>query len=419
MKAVKELREQRAKLVDEARAILDKAEAEKRDLSKEDEAKWDQCMADADKLKAEIDRLERQMAADSELQERIYQRAGREDTDKGEAERRTLLEKAAFRNWLKGGMSALTDEQRNYMISRMGEVPAEARALSVGTTTAGGYTVPQDFREELEKALLAFGGMRSVATILRTATGAALPMPTVNDTSNAGAILAENTQVSEQDVTFGQLTLDAYMYTSKLVRVSLQLLQDSAFSIESFLRDILAERIARITNTHFTTGTGSGQPNGIVTAATLGKTGTTGQTTSVIYNDLVDLEHSIDPSYRRRPGTRWMFADSTLKAIKKLVDGQSRPLWAPGITVGEPDTILGYRYEINQDVAAMAANAKSILFGDFSKYLIRDVLDVQLMRFNERYMDFLQIAFMSYSRHDGDLLDAGTHPVKYYANSAT
>ena len=145
--------------------------------------------------------------------------------------------------------------------------------------------------------------------------------------------------------------------------------------------------------------------------------GQVGQTTSVIYEDLVDLEHSVDPAYRAE--AEFMFHDDTLKVLKKLKDADGRPLWLPGVAVREPDTILGYNYVINQDMPIMAANAKSILFGDFSKYMIRDVMDLMLLRLVERYADFAQVGFIAFSRHDGDLLDAGTNPIKHYANSAT
>ena len=111
--------------------------------------------------------------------------------------------------------------------------------------------------------------------------------------------------------------------------------------------------------------------------------------------------------------------DSTLKALKKLVDGDSRPLWTSGVAVREPDTILGHPYTINQDVATMAASAKSILFGDFSKYIIRDVMGITMMRLNDRYADYFQVGFVAFSRHDGDLLDSGTDPIKYYTNAAS
>jgi HK97 family phage major capsid protein len=208
------------------------------------------------------------------------------------------------------------------------------------------------------------------------------------------------------------------MYTSKLVRVSLQLLQDSAFDMESWLARKLGERIGRAQNAHFTTGTGTAQPEGVQTNATIGKTGTTGQTTSVTYDDLIDLIHSVDPAYRSSGRARFMLNDATLGAARKLKDSQNRPLWEPSVQVGVPDSLLGYGYTINQDMPVMAADAKSILFGDFfAGYLIRDVRDVQLLRLAERYADYLQVGFLAFSRADGAPQDAAA--IRAYRNSAT
>jgi HK97 family phage major capsid protein len=322
--------------------------------------------------------------------------------------------------------------------------PFESRDLGVGTGASGGYMVPPQFLQQLIEAQLAYGGLRVVATILNTSDmgGADLPVPTDSDTAQAGAILAEAGALPTQDIgAFGQTVLHSYMYTSKMIKVSMQLMQDAFFPIEIYLARKLGIRLARIQNTHFTNGTGTGQPNGVVTAATLGKTGLVGQTLSVIYDDLVDLVHSVDPAYRGQtpglpvqlntgsgvptPRPCFMFHDSTLKVIRKLKDSQGHPLWAPpglyypGFAGPAPETILGFPYIINNDVPVMAANAKSILFGDFSNYFIRDALDVQVVRLDERFMDNLQKAFIAFQRTDGNLINAGTAPVKYYANSAT
>ena len=259
--------------------------------------------------------------------------------------------------------------------------------------------------------------MIDASFVFDTTTGNALPIPTDNDTNNKGAILGENTQVGTQDVTVGAVTMNAYTYSSKMVLVSNQLLQDTAFNLDGFLSLKLATRLARITNTHFTTGDGASKPAGVMTGATLGQTGATGETGSIIFDDLVELEHSVDPAYRKN--ARFMMADSTLKVIKKLKDGLGRPLWAAGLAVKEPDTINAYPYVINQDMAAMAANAKSVAFGDFSNYFIRRVAGIQILRLTERYADFNQVGFLAFQRWDGQLVDAGTHPIKYFANSAS
>jgi len=283
---------------------------------------------------------------------------------------------------------------------------SEARAQSL-TNSAGGFTVPVGFLNQLEESLLSYGGMREVATILRTDSGNSLPIPTVSDHANVGAILAENSQVAEQDITFAQITLAAYKYSSKLIRVSAELLQDSAIDLESFIGGALGTRIARILNQHFTTGDGSSKPQGVINSGT-GVTAASAE--AITYAELVDLQHSVDPAYRG--SAKWMMNDSTFKVVRKLVDDQNRPLFQPDISAASPGTLLGQDVVINQDVAAIGASAKVIIYGDFSKYIIRDVTDFTLLRLEERYADYHQVGFVGFSRHDGRILDAGTDPLK-------
>ena len=282
------------------------------------------------------------------------------------------------------------------------------------TGSAGGYTVPQGFINQLEASLLAFGGMREVATILRTAEGNDLPIPTVSDHANVGAILAENTQVAEQDITFAQITLKAYKYSSKLIRVSSELLQDSAIDLESFIGGALGERIARIFNTHATTGDNSSKPQGI-SASGAGKTATA--VDAITFAELLDLQHSLDPAYRAN--ARFMMHDTTFKLVRKLVDDQNRPIFMNDLSATSPGTLFGVPVVINQDVATVAAGAKAIYYGDFSKYIIRDVQDFTLLRLEERYADYHQVGFVGFSRHDGRILDAGTDPIKHLIMAAS
>jgi HK97 family phage major capsid protein len=263
--------------------------------------------------------------------------------------------------------------------------------------------------------------MRSVATVIQTSSGIAIPWPTVDETGQVGEIVAENVAAATQDIAFGTTSIGAYKFSSKVFTVPLELLMDQGpgIDIEAFIRRAAATRIGRIQNTKFTVGTGTSEPTGIVTGAASGKVGLTGQTTTVITDDLLDLEHSVDPAYRAKPGVGYMFHDTTLRNLKKMKDTQNRPLWLPGFDTKEPDTFNGYRYTINQDMAQMAANAKSILFGDLSEYMIRDVLEVTLFRFDDSaFMTKGQIGFLAWARADGKLITGGT-PVKYYQNSAT
>jgi HK97 family phage major capsid protein len=263
---------------------------------------------------------------------------------------------------------------------------------------------------EVEVALLSFGAMRRAGcTIIRTDTGGPLPVPTVNDTTNLGHLVTEGTTIVTTDVVFAQLVLDAWKYTSDKVLVSTELMQDNSVNLPSLLGRILGERIGRVVNRDFTTGTGTGQPNGVVNAATFTQLAT-GSSSSLTLTNLVNLYHQVDPSYR--DNAKWMFNDNTLSKIKLLVDSQSRPLWLPGLVDRAPDTLLGSPYVINQDMASVTSTGKSVLFGDFSKYWIRDVRDVTLLRLDERFAEFLQVAFLAFMRTDGDLLDAGTKPIR-------
>ena len=288
------------------------------------------------------------------------------------------------------------------------------------TNTAGGYTVAPLFEADLLIAMKAYGNMRGVSRVISTSTGATLPWPTMDDTGNVASIITtENTQVSaDTDLAFNQVSIGAWTYKSGYLPVSVQLLQDSVFDFDSLIRDAIAIRFARGQNAHFTTGTGSSQPKGVVTAATLGVTGASGQTTSLIIDNLFDLVASIDPAYRA--GAQFMAADPTWQALRKLKDTLGRPLWEPSLTAGVPDMLIGYPYVTNQQVPQMAASAKSVLFGNFSNYLIRDTLGMQMLVLRERFADYLQVAWMAYMRSDGNLICSPTvAPIKYFQHPAS
>ncbi len=408
MKKAVALREERAKIVADANATLQNEEL----TTEERVAQCDELMVKADELKAEIDALERVVAAEAELEERIEMRAAQAGTSVDEAQAGANREELAFRHFLAVGINGLDEEDRDIMYGRASSDPGIQAALTTGTGASGGFLIPEGFRATLEEALLAFGsGMidPAVVNVVRTATGNPIMMPTDNDTAQKGERIDENTQVNEQDVVFGQKQIDAYLYSSKLVRVPVTLLQDSAFDMNTYLARKLGERIGRILADELTTGTGTAQPNGIVTASTLGKTAAA--VAAFTYLELVDLEHSIDPAYR--PGAKWMFNDIVLAAAKKLLDGQSRPLWTPGMAYQAPDKILNYPYQINQSMAVLATANKTILFGALDKYMTRIVQDVTVLRLTERYADYLQVGFTAFSRADGELLDAGTNPIKH------
>ncbi|MGY2051688.1 phage major capsid protein [Methylobacterium sp. JK268] len=412
--SIQSLREQRAAKAREARNILD---------TKTGKDWTDQVRTEVDGIYAEIDRLDEQLARFDrvlQIEDSLERRAGpvadRQGRSVDEATAILAREKAIFNAWARGGVEALTDEQRAHVRARRDEALRIYGAQSVGTGSQGGYLVPRDFAETLLERMQAFGGMRELATVIQTDGGNPIDYPTVDETSQEGEIVGESTQAGAQDISFGTTNIAAYKYSSKIVVVPIELLQDSRIDVEAYVNVALATRIARVTNRHFTVGTGVNQPRGAVVAAAQGKVGAAGQTAALTYDDLVDLEHSVDPAYRRNG--RWQFHDQTLKVIKKLKDAQGRPLWRPGVSGGDPADILNYGYTINQHMPAMAASAKAILFGDHAKYLIRDVMAVTLFRFaDSRYMEKGQVGFLAWSRHDGNLIDASNDALKYYQNA--
>lgn len=399
----------RARTWSQMQEITAVAEREGRDLTAEERAAWDAAEADLTAASQDVERLERMARLDAVQRSEVVVTGG--DPEEREEEDEDAY-RGAFGQWARRGMSDLSDVERNLMM----EARSEVRAGATSPATAGGYLIPTELLGTMTETMKAYGGILSLANVITTSSGNTLQWPTSDETAAVGAILAENTAIAEQDVAFGQKSIGAYMYTSKLVRVSLQLLQDSAFNLESWLPAKLGERIGRAVAAHLVSGTGTGQPEGLFTNATIGKTGGTGQTTSVTYDDLLDLVHSIDPAYR--DGGRFVMSDQALKAIRKLKDSQGRPLWEPSVQAGVASSLLGYAVTIDNGIPAPAANAKSIGFGDVNAaYVVRQVAGGQMTRLAERYAEMLQVGFFGFMRLDARPDDAAAFRV--YAHSAT
>lgn len=411
--ALKELRQKLGQAVTEARAMHDAAEKEDRGFTAEERTKWDKINADIEELRARIADAEKagSIILLSEQSTGVRTLAGAQGNGVAANGEPGELEKRAFGAYLRAGMGEMPDELRD--IAR--------RSFTAGTNNTGGYTVPQAFYNQLEVALKAFGGMMQAAEIIRTDTGATLPMPTFNYTNVSATIIGEGSGSStDSNTPFGVVNMGAYTYRSPLLPVSYEFLQDTAFS-EQYIIDALGQSIARGYNAHATnTGNGTTQPQAIVGASAAGKVGATGHTTDITYLDLLALYHSVDPAYRNMAS--FMMNDASLKTLRSMVDSNNRPIFLPGfdgLSNAMSDTVMGKPAVINQDMPTMAANAKSILFGALNKYKVRIARDVQVLRLVERYADQLQVAFLVFARMDGKLLDAGTNPVKYYQNSAT
>lgn len=403
---LQELREQRGTVAAALNLLVNKADYD----PATDGSAYDKGIDDLNKIDAQI-------TAINTLNERIAENSATNDAadkltkhgrDKGD------VSAQLYAKWLKGGDNALNAE----------EWQTVRNTMSTTTGSEGGYTVPSEVSSALIGALKAYGGMRNVADVLTTESGSALSYPTSNGTTEEGEIVAENASATDLDVSFGTVSLNVFKFSSKVITVPFELLQDSAIDIEAFVNARIVTRLGRITNKLFTIGTGSGQPNGVATAATVGVTAAndSSQVTAVIYDSLVNLQHSVDPAYRERGNCRWMFNDTTLREARKIKDGQNRPIFVPGYEVsvpgGAPDMLLGSPITINQHMANMAASARSILYGDFKGYVIRDAMQTSMFRFTDSaFTKKGQVGFLAWSRHGGNLADTGA--VRAFVNAAS
>ena len=386
-----ELRGMRAQLIKDADALVAAAQAEGRSMTSEEKTKFEAIEADARGLKQEIDIIER----NAEMKKEI---AANEGEARSAAPKATAS--SAFSKYLRHGMGSLNAQERSLM---------EKRGTStqiVGTDSLGGFLVPQEFSNELDVATLFTGEVERLAKKLNTASGGLLDYPTVDDTATDAILTSEAGAVTTADMTFANKQLSAYNYSS-LVKVSAQLLQDSAFDLNSFLVEAMGERIARATNAAFTTGDASSKPQGIVVGSSLGNTAA--GATAITADDVLDLIYSVDASYRNKPSFGLMAHDNIISAIRALGVGSSNdyPIWQPGMAVGQPDRIFGVPVYVNNDMQSSIATAtKTMIAADFSKYVVRNAGGVQFLRLNERFMNELEVGFIAYKRADGAVLNS-------------
>ncbi len=419
----KKLREQAARTLTEARSMLDSLPDDATPERREEVERQVDCALD------ELSQIERQIEIQQRLAEadrRIAELAEAEERSRREA-RRPGVEPAevrqgedvpyreAFHAYLReaGNVAAIPAEHR--AVLKRGYAKIEKRAQTSSTNTAGGYTVPTEMLNILVQAMAAWGPMYDggVVTELVTDGGGTLQIPTVDDTAvTAGASAGQGVTLGDtgaKDVTFGQKLLEAYSFDTQWIRVSRELADDSIFAMETVIGDLLGQRLGRLANQELTVGTGSGAPNGIVTASSLGKTAASA--TAITSDEIMDLLHSVDPAYRQSPKAAFMFNDSTLAAIRKLKDGQGNYLWQMGnVQAGQPGTLLGYRYYVNQAMDSIATAKKAIVFGDFGKYFVRKVGQPLIGAISDK--DFWPgFGIAGYIRFDGELAD--TKAVKH------
>lgn len=425
--SLKDLQEKRGRLVTQAREALNEITTNTDEArSAELDARHDAIMADFDKVEKLMER-EQKLAdiekrfEDRQAEERAKKRPGADDKDetRGQDDGDKVEYRQVFYKFLAGGadLGELSTEER--AVLKAGVQSTKEFRMQTTSATAGGYTVPVELANFIVKSMKDWGPMynEDIATVISTSAGNIINIPTVNDTAVVAVKHTEGTALTDDggsDATFGNKELGAYVFDTEFVKFSMELAQDSIFNMESLLGSLLGERLGRIANKELTIGDGTGDPNGVVTASSLGKTAAAAA--AIASDELIDLLHSVNAAYRRSPKTRWQFADTTLAAIRKLKDGDGNYLWQMGnVQVGEPGTLLGYRYEINDDIAAIAASAKPVIFGDFSKYFVRKVGSPVIGVLRERFWPDLGIAGLI--RFDGELGD--TAAVKHLVMAAS
>lgn len=405
MKSIQALRERLASLKKDARNLLE--EKGSATWTTEEQAKFDNLVDEAERVERQIDAHQRLLdeEADKHFND-VQRKTGEQVRDDARNPGRQALE-----IYLRTMTKNLSPEQALMIRNTM----------STTTPSEGGYTVQSTIASAVIDAMKDYAGMRRVAERLVTASGAPLSYPSSDGTTEEGEIIAENASASDADISFGTVPLNVFKFSSKVITIPIELLQDTTIDILALLNMRVRDRVGRIQNKKFTIGTGTGEPYGLSVTAGVGKTGTTGQTTTVIYDDLVDLVDSIDPAYAANE-LKFMFGQTMRRTIRKIKDTAGRPIWTPsydaGMTAKTPDLLMGHAVELNNHMPAPAANAKSIAFGALNKYMVRDAMEVTLFRFEDSaYLKKGQIGFLAWCRAGGNLLD--TNAVKQYQHSAT
>jgi len=388
MSQSKDMREQRCKLIADARKIMDSAEV----LDAEQRSQVDAMLNDSDTLKKDIDRIEAIEKQERALKASAGKSAELEVAKTSETETRATGTKSkeyrdAFWKYMREGKSGLND--------------AELRVMVEGTGTAGGFTAPMfdDGQAQLQDMIIE--KMTPAHNFLSYATqmtiGGEITVPVVNANGDA-TWTSENANATLADTTFTQLKFTPFKAT-RICQVSRELLADSYVDMQSFLAGMYAKSFDVLLNSAFVNGDGSSKPTGVTDGASTGTTATSA--TAVTWSELQTLFYSLKESYRAN-GT-WLFNSTTASAIRNLTIGDAGYIWQPNGQVGQPDTLMGRPVAINDDCEAMTSGLKPILFGDLSYYWVtwREYMDFQ--RLDELYALAGNVGLKAQLRVDGKL----------------
>jgi len=378
-----ELKQLRAKAINEARTILDIADGEGRPLSAEERQKYDRIDTDIDGYTQTIDRREKQskaekMLASSPAEARVSSRAMTKTERLDSDEYRN-----AFDKYMRFGANAMVGD--------------EARALQEGTDSEGGYLTETVLERKLVQTLQDQNIMRQLCTVINTTSDRNIP---VESTVGSATWTAEEAAYTQSDSAFSQVSLSAYKIAT-LMLISEELMQDSVFDMSSYIGSNFGRRIAEAEEAAFVSGDGSAKPTGATAGASAGLT--TASATAITANEVLDLMYSLKRQYRK--GASWLMNDSTIKAIRQLKDSNGQYLWQPALSAGDPDTIGGRPVYASYDMDEIAATKITILFGDFRMgYMIADRGTTSFQRLNELYAANGQVGMRAYRRVDGKVV---------------
>ena len=390
MGKLKQLKEKRASIfsqIDELRKAADG-----RAMTAEEQQRWNTLMTEYNNADSAVEAEERFLQIQQRQTEQQTENRGNSSDEQAAEEHRQ-----AFADYLLNGVSGISAQNKAIIEKRDGI-----------SGLAGGVIIPNSISSAIEVALKSYGGMFEAGHIITTANGGDLILPTINDTSSKATIVAEYDQSSKKAPSFGSVTLKAYTYRTPIIPVSQELLQDSAFNLDSLLSGLLAESFGRGVNEDLTIGDGTGKPKGIVTAAKA--CDTNAAAAAISQDNIIDLIKSVNSAYAKTG--KFMFNRNTLWELAKIKDQNGRYIWQEGAKDGTPATLFGKQYILNDDVADIGAGNASVLFGDLNKYKIRMVKSFKVIRLNELLAEYLSIGLFGFARVDGTLLDAGTNPIK-------
>lgn len=378
MNKIIELQEKRAKVWKQAKDFLDEKQTKSDILSAEDNAQYERMEKEVVNLGKEIDRLTKQAAIDNELNQPTTNAIVNTPT-LGKVPNSKDQYNQSFWNMMRGNVSA------NVM-----------NTLKEGSDADGGYLVPDEFEKQLVQKLHQGNILRSISHVIQTSSGDH-KIPVVASEGTA-AWLDEEAAYTESNSTFSQVTLGAHKLGT-LIKVSEELLNDSAFDLTNYISSEFARRLGDAEEEAFLTGNGTGRPTGILNDTNGAKDGiTTASATAITFDELIDLYYSLKEPYRKN--AVFLMNDDTVKAIRKLRDKNDQYIWQPSVQAGAPDMILNCPVYTSQYMPNLTTGNQAVLFGDFSYYWIADRQGRTFKRLNELYAVNGQVGFLGSQRVD-------------------